>query len=137
MSESKKTADPKADASWDVGVRKTVAAPVPEVWVFLLGKGLPMWLGEIAELPSKKGVRYRTDDGVRGTIRGFTEQKQVRLTWQPGDWPHGTTLELTLTKAGAGAIVAIHHTELSDRDERHMMVGHWHRVTDDIVAHFA
>ncbi|MET0714626.1 MAG: SRPBCC domain-containing protein [Mycetocola sp.] len=136
MSESKKTTGPKTDAGWDVGVRKTVTAPITDVWTYLLGAGLPLWLGEITELPSKKGVRYRTDDGVRGTIRGYTEKKQVRLSWQPEDWPHDTTLELTLTKAGEGTTVGIHHEELADREERHMMVGHWHRVLDAIVAHF-
>ena len=136
MSESKKTPG-KTDAGWDVGVRKTVAAPVPDVWAYLVGTGLPMWLGEIAELPTKKGVRYRTEDGVRGTIRGYAEKKQIRLTWQPQDWPHDTTLELTLTKAGDGTTLGIHHEDLADRDERHMMVGHWHRVSDAIVGHFS
>ncbi|MET1052317.1 MAG: SRPBCC domain-containing protein [Mycetocola sp.] len=137
MSESKNTAGPGSDAGWDVGVRKTVAAPVDAVWSYLLGKGLPMWLGEIRALPSKKGVRYSTTDGVRGTIRGYDEKKLVRLTWQPEDWPHETTLELTLTKSGENTIVGIHHEDLADRDERRMMVGHWHRVADSIVAHFA
>ena len=136
MSESKNTTGLKKDAGWDLGVRKTVAAPVPDVWTYLLGDGLPMWLGEIAELPTKKGVRYRTDDGVRGTIRGYEEKKRVRLTWQPEDWPHDTTLELTLAKAGAKTTVGISHEDLADRDERRMMVAHWHRVVDSIAAHF-
>ena len=129
MNESIHNSGPTSDSGWDVGVRKTVPAPVADVWAYLLGEGLPMWLGEIAELPAKKGVRYRTDDGVRGTVRGFTEKKQVRLTWQPEDWPHDTTLELTLTKAGDATTLSIHHEELADRDERRMMLGHWHRGT--------
>jgi uncharacterized protein YndB with AHSA1/START domain len=136
MSESNDTTGHSKDAGWDVGVRKTVAAPVAEVWAYLLGKGLPMWLGEARELPTKKGVRYRTDDGVRGTIRGYDEKKLVRLTWQPEDWPHDTTLTLTLTKAGAGATIHIQHEDLADREERRMMLGHWYRVLDSLVAHF-
>ena len=136
MSESKKTTG-HTDAGWDVGVRKTVAAPVPDVWAYITGKGLPMWLGEITELPTKKGVRYSTSDGVRGTIRGYVEQKFIKLTWKPEDWPHETMLEITLTKAGAGTTVGIHHSELADREERRMMVGHWHRVADSLVEHFA
>jgi uncharacterized protein YndB with AHSA1/START domain len=136
MSESNDTTGHSKDAGWDVGVRKTVAAPVAEVWTYLVGKGLPMWLGEATELPTKKGVRYRTDDGVRGTIRGYDEKKLVRLTWQPEDWPHDTTLTLTLTKAGAGATIHIQHEDLADREERRMMLGHWYRVLDSLVAHF-
>lgn len=137
MSESKNTTGTTKDAGWDVGVRKTVAASVPEVWSYLTGPGLPMWLGEIAELPSKKGMRFRTDDGVRGVIRGYEEKKLVKLTWHPEDWPHETILTLTLTKAGEATTVHVHHGDLADRDERRMMLGHWHRVTDSIVAQFA
>ncbi|MCU1560165.1 SRPBCC domain-containing protein [Mycetocola sp.] len=136
MSESNDTTGHSKDAGWNVGVRKTVAAPVAEVWAYLLGKGLPMWLGDIDELPAKKGVRYRTNDGVRGTIRGFEEKKHVRLTWQPEDWPHDTALQLTVSKSAAGATIEISHEELADREERRMMLGHWHRVVDSLVAHF-
>ena len=137
MNDTKNTAGPARDAGWDVGVRKTVPAPVAEVWTYLLGPGLPMWLGEIPELPTKKGVRYRTADGVRGTIRGYAQQKNVRLTWQPEDWPHETTLQLTVTKAGEGTTIHIQHEDLADREERRMMVGHWHRVADSLVARFS
>ncbi|GGF04650.1 SRPBCC domain-containing protein [Mycetocola zhadangensis] len=138
MSESRSTPAQKNDAGWDVGVRKTVAASPDAVWKFLLGDGLPMWLGEIESLPSKKGVRYRTNDGVRGTIRSFTNGKQVRMTWQPEDWPHETTLQVTVANApaGAGATIEFRQEELADRDERRMMLGHWHNVSDSLVAHF-
>lgn len=136
MSESNDTTGQTQDAGWELGVRKTVAAPVAEVWAYLLGEGLPMWLGDITELPAKKGVRYRTSDGVRGTIRGYEEKKHVRLTWQPEDWPHDTTLQLTVTKAATGTTIGVHHENLADREERRMMLGHWHRVVDSLVAHF-
>jgi uncharacterized protein YndB with AHSA1/START domain len=139
MSESRSTPGKKNETGWDVGVRKTVDASPETVWKFLLGEGLPMWLGDIDSLPSKKGVRYRTTDGVRGTIRAFSNGKQVRLTWQPEDWPHDTTLQVTVANApaGAGATVEVRHEELADRDERRMMLGHWHNVTDSLVSHFA
>ncbi|MCP2032428.1 transcriptional regulator of NAD metabolism [Okibacterium sp. HSC-33S16] len=38
---------------------------------------------------------------------------------------------------GAGATVEFRHEELADRDERRMMLGHWHSVTDLLVNHFA
>jgi uncharacterized protein YndB with AHSA1/START domain len=139
MSESRSTPGQKSDDGWDVGVRKTVDASPETVWKFLIGEGLPAWLGDIESLPSKKGVRYQTRDGVRGTIRAFVSGKQVRLTWQPEDWPHDTTLQVTVANAprGAGATVEFRHEELADRDERRMMLGHWHNVSDLLVNHFA
>ena len=137
MSESRNTPGQKNDAGWDVGVRKTVDTAPQNLWSYLVGEGLPLWLGEIDSLPTKKGVRYQTKDGVRGTIRAFTPGKQIRLTWQPEDWPHDTTLQVTVSKSGPGSIVEFHHEELADRDERRMMLGHWHNVTDSLVNHFA
>jgi uncharacterized protein YndB with AHSA1/START domain len=72
--------------SFDVGVRETVAVPLPTVWAFLVGEGLPLWLGE-TELPHDQNAEYETDDGVRGIIHRYAENSRVKLTWRPGDWP--------------------------------------------------
>ena len=59
MSESRSTPGQKNDTGWDVGVRKTVDASPETVWKFLLGEGLPMWLGDIESLPSRITTLYR------------------------------------------------------------------------------
>jgi hypothetical protein len=61
----------------------------------------------------------------------------VRLSWQPDDWPHDTTLQVTVKQAATGTTVAFHHEHLADRDERKMMLGHWKNVVGAIAAHFA
>ena len=125
------------DAGWELGVRTTVAAPLPAVWAFLLGEGLPVWLGEIERLPTEKGEAYVTSDGVRGSIRSYTEGYRVRLGWQPDDWPHDTTLQLTLKEAATGTTIGIHQEKLADREERKMMLGHWKNVAAAISDRFA
>ncbi len=107
------------------------------VWDFLLGEGLPLWLGEIRSLPTEKGANYSTADGVRGSIRSFTDGYRVRLGWQPDDWPHDTTLQLTLKESATGTSVAFHQEHLADRDERRMMLGHWKSVAAVIEKHFS
>jgi hypothetical protein len=124
------------DAGWELGVRQTVPAPLPEVWAFLLGEGLPVWLGDIDALPTEKGAAYETKDGVRGTIRGFTDAYRVRLSWQPADWPHDTILQVTEKEAAGGTTVGFHHEKLADRDERKMMLGHWKNVAAAVGARF-
>lgn len=124
------------DAGWEVGVRATVPAPLPEVWAYLLGAGLLNWLGDIDALPAEKGASYATKDGVRGTIRTFTPDYRVRLGWQPSDWPHDTTLQVTVKEVASGTTIAIHHDKLADRDERRMMLGHWKKVAASIRSHF-
>lgn len=125
------------DAGWEMGVRQTVAAPLPEVWGFLVGEGLPVWLGEIDALPTEKGESFVTADGVRGSIRSYTERYRVRLGWQPDDWPHDTTLQVTLKEAATGTTIGFHHEKLADRDERRMMLGHWKNVAAAIEKHFS
>jgi uncharacterized protein YndB with AHSA1/START domain len=125
------------DAGWEMGVRTTVPAPLPAVWEFLLGEGLPVWLGEIDALPTEKGAAYATADGVRGSIRGFTAEQRLRLSWKPDDWPHDTILQLTVKQAATGTTVGFHHDHLADRDERRMMLGHWKNVAAAIEKRFS
>lgn len=125
------------DAGWEMGVRQTVAAPLPAVWEFLLGEGLPVWLGEIDALPTEKGAAYATADGVRGSIRSFTEDVRVRLTWRPDDWPHDTLLQVTVKESATGTTIGFHHEKLADRNERRMMLGHWKNVAAVIEKHFS
>jgi activator of HSP90 ATPase len=124
------------DAGWEVGVRQTVAAPLDEVWQWMLGEGLAVWLGDIDALPAEKGESYETRDGVRGTIRSRTEGLRVRLTWQPHDWPHDSTVQVTVKEAGTGTTIGFHHDRLADRDERKLMLGHWKNVAATIRARF-
>lgn len=122
------------DAGWELGVRQTVAAPLPAVWDYLLGDGLRIWLGDLDSLPGEKGAAYATRDGVVGEIRGFADRAKVRLTWQPHDWPHDSTLQLTVREAATGTTIGIHHERLADRSERKLMLGHWKNVLDDLVS---
>ena len=137
MSDSPDTTGLTKDAGWEMGVRQTVAAPLPAVWQFLLGDGLQLWLGEIGELPVEKGAAYATADGVRGSIRSFTDLQRVRLSWQPDDWPHDTILQVTVKESATGTTIGFHHEKLADREERKMMLGHWKNVAAAIEKHFA
>lgn len=125
------------DAGWELGVRTTVPAPVPTVWDWLLGEGLPLWLGEVGALPTEVGAGYETTDGVRGTVRSRTEHVRVRLSWRPDDWPHDTILQLTVKEAATGTTIGIHQEKLADREERKLMLGHWKNVAGAFDHHFA
>ena len=137
MADATDTTGKTKDAGWEMGVRTTVPAPLPVVWEYLTGEGLPVWLGEIESLPTQKGESYETADGVRGTIRSFTDQLRIRLGWQPDDWPHDTTLQVTVKEAATGTTIGFHHDHLADREERRMMLGHWKNVAAALEAHFA
>jgi uncharacterized protein YndB with AHSA1/START domain len=119
------------DAGWEVGVRRTVAAPVAAVWSFLLGDGLPLWLGRTT-LTLEKGAEYATDDEIAGRILSYTEGLRVRLSWQPSEWDHDSTLQLTVRAAETGATIGFHQEGLSGREERKIMLGHWKEVVQEL-----
>ena len=124
------------DAGWELGVRTTVAAPIPVVWHYLMGEGLKVWLGEIDELPTEKGAAYATADGVTGTVRGYKAESKLRISWHPDDWPHDSILQLTVKESITGTTIGIHHEQLADREERKLMLGHWKNIAAAFDAHF-
>lgn len=119
------------DAGWEVGVRTTVAVPVAEAWTFLLGDGLEIWLGNTT-LVLEKGAAWQTDDDIRGQIISCTENLRLRMTWQPGEWDHDSTLQVTVKEAATGTTIGFHQERLSGRDERRIMLGHWKTVAGQI-----
>jgi uncharacterized protein YndB with AHSA1/START domain len=91
------------DAGWQIGVSKTVDSPAKAVWTFITSPaGIAIWLGEGVTVLSEPGAGYETTAGVRGETRSFRELDRVRLTWQPPNWAHDTTLQLAVTPAARG-----------------------------------
>jgi uncharacterized protein YndB with AHSA1/START domain len=125
------------DAGWEVGVRRTVPLPLEDVWAYLIGPGRRHWLGD-TELSTTRGDRFTTSDGTRGEVRSFTDQSKVRVTWQPADWRHDSTLQLSVRTAASGTTIGIHQERLADSAERERMLAHWNgvldRIEEDLVA---
>ena len=120
------------DVGWQLGVRRTVPAAVDEVWEYFVVDGLTTWLGNTT-LPLHKGETYLTADGVKGEIRSRTDQLRLRLTWQPDDWDHDSTLQVTLMPSATGTTIGFHHERLASAEERERMLAHWTAVLDEIV----
>lgn len=127
-----------ADAGFQVGVQRTLQAPVGAVWELLTARP-QLWLGGGAPLP-EKGRRYAvTAQGVHpaadGEIRVVTPERRLRLTWRPEGWDAPATLQLTLTERRPGATtLGVHLEKLPDGDAREAMREHWRRVMDGLTA---
>jgi len=119
------------DAGWEVGVRHTVAAPLDVVWKFLMGEGLPIWLGN-TKIVYDKGAPYATDDEISGRFISYSEGKRLRITWQPSEWDHDSTLQVTVKEAVIGTTIGFHQDRLAGREERKIMLGHWKDVVGDL-----
>ena len=120
-------AAPTNDAGWDVGVRQTINAPLDTVWAYLLADGLPIWLGNTT-LTLAKEARYATDDDIFGHIISVSPKARLRMTWQPGEWDHDSTLHVTVKAVDGGTVIGFEQERLASREERKAMLGHWKDV---------
>jgi uncharacterized protein YndB with AHSA1/START domain len=108
------------DAGWQLGVRRTVAAPLEEVWDHLV---------------SAEGLRpVLTAGGTVTEARSRTERKRVRVRWREDGADHVTTLQLTLLTAVSGTTIALHQDQLTGPQERERLLTHWTRLLERIVA---
>jgi uncharacterized protein YndB with AHSA1/START domain len=117
-------------------VSKTINRPVDEVWDFITSEaGVAIWLGDDVTVLAEKGAGYETEAGVRGETRGFRNLDRVRLTWQPRDWSHDTTLQLTVRSTGSERTrLVIHQERLADASEREQQRRHWQGVINALNA---
>jgi len=118
---------PANDTGWDVGVRQTIAVPLEEAWTFLLGAGVPIWLGN-TKLNLTRDARYATDDDIFGHIISVSPKARLRMTWQPGEWDHDSTLHVTVKAVDGGTVIGFEQERLANRSERKAMLGHWKDV---------
>ena len=123
------------DAGWEIGVSRTVPFPVEEVWDFLTSAaGSAVWLGAGVQRLDEPGAEYETVAGTAGQVRSFRPRDRVRLTWQPVDWDHDSTVQFTVRPvAGERTRIVFHQERLVDRTERERQREHWQGVLDALV----
>lgn len=124
------------DAGWQIGVSRTVDHPVERVWELLTSPaGTDLWLGHGVRLAHEAGGPYETDEGVRGETRSFRSLDRIRLTWQPEDWDHETTVQMVVSRAGADRTrLTFHQERMTSAQERERQRGHWRAVMGSITA---
>jgi uncharacterized protein YndB with AHSA1/START domain len=123
------------DAGWEIGVSRTVPFPMEAVWDFLTSPaGSAVWLGAGVHRLDEPGAAYETDSGTAGQVRSFRPQDRVRLTWQPVDWDHDSTVQFTVRPvAGDRTRIVFHQERLLDATEREQQREHWQGVLDALV----
>lgn len=124
------------DAGWEIGVSRTVAAPVDAVWDLLVSdQGRAVWLGDGADLAPEWGAPYATASGTIGEVRSFRPLDRIRLTWRPAGWDHDSTVQVALTASRTDrTVIRFHQERLVDAAERERQRSHWSAVLDRLVA---
>ncbi len=122
------------DVGFEIGVSRTVDAPLSDVWDAVVGdEGVRIWLGDGVRLPAGKGTAYETADGTIGEIRSFHPNDRIRLTWRPPGWDHETTVQVTVSGRNGRTVIRFHQERLADPDERARQREHWRSVMDRLA----
>ena len=126
------------DAGWQIGVSITVHSPAGEVWDWLVSaEGLAIWLGSGIEFSGELGETYESEGGTRGELRSYRPLDRIRLTWQPSDWGHDSTVQIALDDKGDRTRIVFHQERLDDAEERATQRCHWKSVSDHVKAALA
>jgi uncharacterized protein YndB with AHSA1/START domain len=126
-----------AVAGFEIGAQKTVSVSKKMVWDLLIGsQGLRLWLGDTPDLKLIKGQKYRTAEGISGEFRVVEFVDHLRLTWQPADWAHPSTLQLrVISKGESKTTIGFHQEKLPDAAAREQMRGRWKKVLKMLEKH--
>ncbi|MGI8939722.1 MAG: SRPBCC domain-containing protein [Iamia sp.] len=124
------------DAGWQIGVSRTVAHPVERVWDLLTcDEGTALWLGSGVTVDPQTGQGYETEEGTVGETRSHRFQDRIRLTWQPENWDHETTVQVAVVPNGPDrTMIRFHQERLANAEERERQRTHWRGVMDAVTA---
>lgn len=137
-----------ADAGFQLGVQKTLDAAPADAWAALTGPhGLDSWLagdsdavgltleeGAVYGEPAAAGAPNAPADRPSGEVRVLVPGERIRLTWQPGDWPRASTLQIRVDGKDNGTTrVSVHHEHLPDEDARDAMRQRWRAALNDLA----
>jgi uncharacterized protein YndB with AHSA1/START domain len=116
-----------ADAGYQIGVRRTLAAPEERVWAVLLSpEGLRIWLGGVAVLEA--GASFAFPDGTCGQIRVYKPWSHLRLTWHHPTLQSPSVVQVRVIPARTGTTLSFHQEQLAGPSVRAEMKAHWEEV---------
>lgn len=121
------------DAGFQIGVRRTLHAPEALVWELLFSaKGLNIWLGPTQGFNLETTDTYELDDGAAGEVRVFKPGSHARLTWQPGNYPRGSTIQVRVIGKEDKTTIAFHQEHLPDSAARAERRDHYQQALDEL-----
>ena len=107
------------DTGWQVGLRRTIAAPVEEVWSKVFSTpGLTRWLGAGDFRDLTPGSHFKLKDGTECEVRVLKHHSHIRISWKPVGWSRPSLIQIRCLEAKSGTTVAFHQEHLPDADQR-------------------
>ncbi|WP_157085849.1 hypothetical protein [Devriesea agamarum] len=117
----------------EVNVRRLMRGPRPDVWILLINKWMPHWLG-IDRLPQMMGATLATHGRKVGRVIGCQVGTHIRVRWTPATLNHETVFQVRLHDHPSGTYLDIHHEHLLGPGEQSGLIERWARALDDASA---
>ncbi len=125
-------------AGYEIGVRKTFPISTRQAWDFITSdRGIRLWLGSVKNFRFDKGQTYQASDGATGEVRIVNFGENIRLTWQPTEWQHSSTIQVRVIPSGRNSVISFHQENLANASERAQMRQRWQRVMEEMENFFA
>jgi hypothetical protein len=122
------------DAGYQIGVRKSFAVPLQDVWNFMFcNDGIAIWLGELESgTVSQSSGTFFTKDGITGNITLLKQLSHVRLKYRVKGWENTSTLQVRIIAVKDSTIISFHQDHLTSAQQREQMKAHWDAVLKNI-----
>jgi uncharacterized protein YndB with AHSA1/START domain len=129
----RKTGETK-DTGVQVGVQRTLPVIAETAWELLTSaEGRRVWLGSGADFRFAAGEIFRLKDGAEGEVRVVRQGRQgwhARLTYQPGEWPRPSVIQVRVEPRGDRAVIGFHEEHLPSLEERERRKAHFAAAAD-------
>jgi len=113
----------RADGTWQLGVRRTVAAPLDFVWQSLVDDPTALLGVAVHLVPGATGAGDAGGPEVR--VRSLTPRVVTRLAWREAGWERWSTVQVRVLPAATGTTVSIAHEGLPDEAARSRLLPRW------------
>lgn len=121
------------DASWQMGVMKTIDKEFNIVWDFMFSdEGLKIWLGNVEASQLEVGKEINLDGGVWCKIVVFKAFSHVRMKWKKSDWENTSRLQLRVIRSKQNTVVSFAQEMMFDKVQQEEMILHWKKVTTEL-----
>ena len=123
------------DAGFQIGARRTFPVSLTQAWELVTSDaGVRAWLGDTQGVELAQGAEYRLADHSTGEVRVFKPLSHLRFTWQPGNWPKPSTIQVRVIpnkeKTVIKTVIAFHQENLPNAEARKARRTHFIKALD-------
>ena len=122
-----------AETGFEIGVRRTTPIGHAEAWRLVTStEGVNLWLGPTSGIALEWGAIFHLDDGASGQVRVVTPGSHLRVSWQPGDWPRSSTIQVRVIPSGDRTVIAFHQEHIPNASSREARRSHFRSALDGL-----